>query len=376
MTLWFSASAVLPSLMVEYTLSTAHASLFTSAVQAGFVVGTLISAYFGLADRLNPRYFMMAATVVAALVNSLILLLDPTSISVILCRFITGTCMAGIYPIGMRLATTWAKGDLGLLVGLLVGALTLGSASPHLFNAIGGIDWRFTIASASLVSLSAAALMTWIEIGPGYKKAPIFKPKDALLAFTSKPLRLANFGYLGHMWELYAMWAWLGVFLSSSFALTLPIDSSEYWARIVTFGTIGMGGAAGCLIGGLVSDRFGRTTLTIIAMAVSGLCAIGIGFLYGGNIYLVSLVCMIWGISVIADSAQFSASIAELAPPERIGTLLTVQTSVGFLLTLGTIHLMPIVVDLVTWRYAFVILGGVLNHLSQITVAASCSMDR
>lgn len=153
------------------------------------------------------------------------------------------------------------------------------------------------------------------------------------------------------------MWAWLGVFLDASYRLTLPEGDAAFWARTSTFAAMGLGGALGCLLGGLAADRWGRTLLTMAAMCVSGVCALTVGLLFGANPIVLFALCLVWGISVIADSAQFSASIAELSPPERIGTMLTVQTSAGFLLTLGTIHLMPHVVDAVGWRYAFAVLA-------------------
>ena len=350
--LWFSATAIVPSLVREYALSTTMQSLFTSAVQAGFVVGTLCSAFLGLADRLDPRRFFAAATLVATLANAAILLVDPTSPAVIALRFVTGICMAGIYPVGMKLASTWAKNDMGLVVGLLVGALTLGSASPHLFNALGGLDWRTTLAAASASALTASIVILFVGLGPRMAPSPKFDPRVILTAWRVKSLRLANFGYFGHMWELYAMWAWIGLFLQASFLEQFAPADALPLARYATFATVGIG-ALGCVAAGLLADRLGRTTITMAAMAISGCCALAIGFLFGGDPFWLILLALIWGVSVVADSAQFSASIAELSERQWVGTMLTLQTSVGFTLTLITIHLMPLWVDWLGWRYAF-----------------------
>ena len=357
MTLWFSATALVPTFLKAQGGSTFQASLFTSGVQIGFVVGTLISAFLGLADRLDPRRFFMLASFGAATSNACITFLDMHSLWVPAMRFLTGLCLAGIYPIGLRMAATWADGDLGLIVGLLVASLTLGSASPHLLNAFGGLDWQATLWTSSALAVISGLLITRFKMGTRWIARSRFNPSHVLEAWRNRPLRLANLGYFGHMWELYAMWAWIGLFFSSSFALSTNSHSVDSMANFATFITMGSG-AVGCLLAGFIADRVGRTTVTIGSLAISGLCCLVVGFFYGGNPVILTIICVIWGIAIVADSAQFSAAVAELANPSLIGTMLTIQTCVGFLITLITIHVTPELAKIVGWRYTFVPLAA------------------
>lgn len=356
--LWFSMTAVVPSLRAEFGFSDSDVSILTSSVALGFVIGTFISAVLGLADRISPQRLFMLASAIAAGANLAIVLLDPASPGVVLMRVITGICMAGIYPVGMKIAATWADGDTGLLVGILVGALTLGSSAPHLlnvatFDSFKTLNWQTPLIIASILALVSALTVNAVHLGPNQGKAPPFNPRAALNAWRRKPLRLANFGYFGHMWELYAMWAWIGVFLLASFNMRYPLNApyAQFLASLIAWAVIAVG-AIGSLLAGILADKYGRTTITIASLITSGGCAIFAGALFGGPPWALILLCLVWGIAIVADSAQFSSCVIELSDRDWLGTMLTVQTCIGFLITIFTIHMLPWLVDWLSWRYA------------------------
>ena len=362
LSLWFSASAVVPSLVAEFGLSNFVQAAFTGAVQVGFVIGCLVSALLGLADRIDPRRFFAASAAIGAGANALLLVVDPGSNGALLLRVATGVCMAGVYPVGMKLASTWAKGDMGLMVGLLVGALTLGSASPHLFNAFGGVNWRITLATASVSALAAAILIGFSGLGPNRAPAPRFDPHYVLTAWRELPLRLANFGYLGHMWELYAMWSWILAFWT---AIAVARGLGDKVPPFMAFAALAVGGV-GCVIAGWMADVVGRTAITIAAMMISGACALAIGPAADGPVLLIGALTLIWGASIVADSAQFSACVTELVPIEYTGTAVTLQTALGFLLTMASIRSVPVWLAHWGWTFAFMPLavGPALGSLA------------
>jgi MFS family permease len=368
MALWFSASAAVPSLLDSGQLSTDAAAALTSAVQIGFVVGTLASAACGLADRFDSRVLFSAAALLGALFNGALLLSGFDHPAAPVLRFATGVCMAGVYPVGMKLAAGWSTGNMGLLMGALVGAVTLGSAMPHLFYAFVSIGWEMPVALASGCAIAAAAAIHLVALGPKHAKSISFHWTDLKALLRNKPILLAQGGYLGHMWELYAMWAWLGSFLMWALpASGLEIKLGHTTISLVTF-LVMAAGAIGCLLAGLLADRIGRTLTTIGALVLSGGCALLIGFSVDAGPAVVIVIAAIWGMTVVADSAQFSAAMAELAEPRLIGTVLTLQTSLGFLLTAVSIWLIGHMADAVGWRYAFIVLaiGPLLGALSMM----------
>jgi len=367
MSVWFSASAVVPQLTSEWGLSGAQQSWLTMSVQIGFVTGALLSAVLNLADRVPAQRFIAVSAVLAAGANAAIPLLGVGSGAALVLRFLTGMALAGVYPPGMKLIASWCREDRGLGIGLLVGAITLGSGMPHLLNAVGSQGmppWRTVLLTTSLLCLSAAAVAALaIRPGPYLGKAPPFDWRFAGRVFADRPARLANFGYLGHMWELYAMWAWVPLFLLASYGRA---GLSPESARLAGFGVLAAG-AAGSVLAGLLADRLGRTRVTVWSLAISGACALGAGLLFNHPLAL-TLVCLVWGFAVVADSAQFSAAITELADPRYVGTALTLQTSLGFLLTLFTIRMIPPLVDRIGWERAFVVLalGPVFGIVSML----------
>ena len=374
LSLWFSAAAVLPALSREWHLGDGGRAGLTIAVQAGFILGTLGSALGNLPDVLSPRILMLWSAVAGAALNGALALWVESLTPALVLRFATGLCMAGAYPPAMKIVATWFQSGRGLAIGILVGALTVGSAAPHLIRGLTDLPWRGTLLTASGLSLLAAGLV-WLRVteGPNRFPAARFDLRMAGTVFRERGPRLACLGYFGHMWELYAMWAWLGLFLAASLEARGGGSYLGLGAPAATFVAMGMGGALGAYAGGALADRWGRTTLTMAAMVLSGLCAATIGLSFGGPPALTLLLAVFWGITVIADSAQFSTAVTELSPPAYVGTALTAQTCVGFALTMISIWLIPPLVRLVGWGWAFAALapGPALGVLAMARLRAA-----
>ena len=357
MSLWFAGSAVAPQLQERWTLTVAETGWLTTAVQLGFVAGTAFVAILNLADIVaSKRLFSVAATL-GAVSNAALLAVDgfPGALA---SRFLCGFCLAGVYPPAMKMISTWFKARRGLAVGTIVGALTVGKATPYLVDAIPGATVE-TIILAGSVAAIAAALLVWI----GYRDGPFpFPPRPFTWSLVrtvtgQRQWRLATGGYLGHMFELYSYWAWIPAFLAASAAAGARAGGADSpMVSLLAFSTIAIGGA-GCVWGGFVADRVGRERLVMVAMAVSGGCALLIGFAFGASWWVLAPIALAWGFFVIADSAQFSVLVTESVPPHAVGTALMVQTSLGFLLTTVTIQLVPPVVDAVGWQWAFPLLA-------------------
>ena len=367
LSLWFSATAVLPSLHTPWMSGAARAWI-SMAVTLGFVAGTVTSACLTLADYVGARRLFVVSAVGGALVNAALLLTIDSLPLVLAVRVLTGVAMAGTYPPGMKLAASWFATNRGLAVGSLVGALTVGSALPHLINYLGGLAWRPVIVTTSIAALGAALVMaTRVQDGPHVVARASFNPKSVGHLLRSRGVVLANLGYFGHMWELYAMWAWIGFYLLAAFSAA-GLPSAPRWGALATAAVIATG-AAGSLLAGVVADRIGRTTTTMLAMIGSGSCALLVGFAFGRPGLLV-VVALVWGLTIVADSAQFSAAVTELAPPDYVGTALSLQTSVGFLLTLVSTWFVPQMADVWGWRWAFAFLapGPLLGTLAMWTL--------
>ena len=358
---WFSASAVAPLITPALSLSGLDLPLLTIAVQLGFVAGALLLAVSGAADVLPARALFLAGALAAAAANLGFAYAAVDFGSALGFRFVTGFALAGVYPVGMKIIAGWFRRERGLAIGILVGALTVGASLPYLFRAIGalsGLDWRAIVASASGAGVLGGVLVGGsVDRGPFDVPAPRFSLTVARRAFAEPSVRLANLGYLGHMWELYAMWTWIPLFFAASFTAAGLADPAA--ASLAAFVVVAAGGI-GCAVAGLAADRVGRTALTMGAMAVSGSCAVAIGFLFGAPPWITLIAGLAWGVSVVADSAQFSAAITELGPPGTAGSALALQTATGFLLTGVTIMIVGVLsaTDALGWRLVFALLAA------------------
>ena len=376
MSLWFASAAILPDMVRESGIDAVRQAMLSSGVQLGFVAGALAVAASGLADRFDPRRVFATCGVLAALCNAALLVAPIGGTIAILLRVLTGLLLAGVYPVGMKIAVGWGTKDRGLLVGLLVGALTVGSALPHLAAYLGGADWRSVIVATSVLALVGGLLVLLCGLGPHHARAPRFSTRAIALAWTNRRIRLTYLGYFGHMWELYAMWAWVGASAAASYGALLGEAEATRLAKLTAFLAIALGGLT-CAPAGWVADRIGKAQVTIIAMALSGSAAIATALTFGGPIWLTFILIIIWGIFVIPDSAQFSALVADASPPDLAGSAMTLQTALGFALTAVTVQVTPLLANACGWPavLAGLALGPIVGIAAMMRLLKSMKRD-
>ncbi|WP_263367093.1 MFS transporter [Edaphobacter bradus] len=356
MTTWFSATAITPELIQLWRLSPAQVSWLTNAVQLGFVTGALLSSFVSLPDLVPLRKLMAVSALVAASAN-LCLLWVPSTSWLLAARFVTGVALAGIYPPALKLTSTWFVRGRGTALGLVIAALTLGSSLPHLVRSLTDrVDWQAVVITASACTLAGAALIVLFAAeGPFPFSKAVFNPRYMGVVLRNRPLALANLGYFGHMWELYAMWGWFLAFTRAA-GPHLGLTGAKA-ASLVTFIVVASG-VVGAVLGGLLADRTSRTFAAGLMMTLSGLCAVVIGLVFDGPLWLFLLVAVLWGITVIGDSAQFSAMATELSDPSYVGTALALQLGLGFTLTLVSIRFTSILAAHIGWRWSFLPLAA------------------
>ncbi|MER6977274.1 MFS transporter [Streptomyces carpinensis] len=376
MSVWFSASFVVPQLKQVWGLTSGESSLMTIAVQLGFVTGALALAATGLADAYPGRRLMCVGALGAAAVN-LVLLWAPGFAAAVLIRALTGACLAAVYPPALKEVSSWFQRGRGTALGIMIGALTLGSATPQLIKASGGLGWHIVIAATSaLTALGGLTTLLIRSSGPFPFPKSGFDIRSAWRACRSRRVVLANIGYAGHMWELYAMWAWIGTFLASLDGFAGHPDGPRL-AALAAFVCIGVG-AVGCLVGGRISDRVGRAQSALISLTCSGGAAFTLAFIRTLPLPIVLVVSAFWGFWVIADSAQFSAMVTENADQRYVGSAVSLQLGIGYVTTAVTIYLVPVLADGSSWTSALLVLvlgpvvgiGALLTYLRPAATAA------
>jgi len=356
MTMWFSATAANTAIVAEFQLTSAETAWLTMAVQGGFVIGTLISALLNLPDIINPRRLFSIGCLRGALANAALAVANGP-VMLIALRVATGAALAWVYPPGMKIAAGWFERRRGAALGVLIGALTIGSAFPHLLaSATASVSWRVLMLTASALAITGGGLVViMVGDGPYVASTAPFDPGAVARVFSDRNTRLATIGYLGHMWELYAVWTWIAAYAAASLGVANMATPTSPAGSAVAFVTIASG-AIGSAAAGLVADRIGKARLAAWAMMLSGTCCAMAGVMFHAPTAALFIFAVAWGVAVVADSAQLSALVAQYSPRDHVGTALTVQTCAGFLLTMASIRLLPVVAQAIGWQWVFLCL--------------------
>jgi MFS family permease len=353
---WFSGTAAAADLRIAWQLDDAHVAWLTGSVQLGFVAGTFLFAALNLSDVFRPRHVYVVAALAAASSNLAFALAATGLPSALALRFATGVCLAGVYPVAMKIVASWFRSGLGWRLGLMVGALGIGTATPYLVRAVGpGLPWRAVVVAGSLLGLLGAGLMALVgRDGPHAPARARFEPRVAPRLFRIPGYRWTALGYFGHMGELYCVWGLTPIFLREVGAFggtggTAQAATSILW---LAFATVAIG-ALGCAAGGWISRTIGERRVALVSLCASGLCCLA--SVAGPHLPSWALVglFLVWGVTVVADSPQFSALAVRYAPREYVGTALTLQNGIGFLITVGSLQLVPWLASRWGWRFAF-----------------------
>jgi MFS family permease len=346
---WFTGTAAVPALRAAWGLGEGAGAWLTTGVQLGFIAGTFLYAVFNVADVFSARLVFLASALAAAAFNLAFAFLADGPRAAVALRFLNGVCLAGVYPVGMKIVASWFRSGLGWRLGVLVGALVLGTASPYLVQALGaGTNWRPLAASASLLAAAGGLLVALgAGDGPYLRQRARFDVRAAARVFRAPAFRWTAFGYFGHMWELYALWSLCLYFLRPRFA--------EH-ASAVAFLLVAMG-AVGCAAGGWASRSLGERRVALWSLLLSASACLLSGFAQAWPTPLLLAFVATWGFFVVADSPQFSALAARHCPPEYTATALTIQNGIGFAVTVVSIQALPWVAAAVGWRWAFVTLA-------------------
>lgn len=363
LSVWFSSSAVVPNLVRDWGISISDAAWLSMATQFGFAVGAIAASLIGLFDRFRPNRVLATSALCAAILTSGFAWVVSSLHMAVVIRFLLGICFAGIYPPGLKLTASWSLQSRSRSFGILGGCLTIGSSLPYLLKSLHDLQWQ-TLVGSTAVACALAGLLSlmFIKSGPFQDPPAPIDGRYAWHMFQEQGPRAACFGYFGHMFELYAVWTWLPIFMMHS----LNETSITPMLGMSVFLCMGLGGFVGCLLGGVLADRFGQERVAIFALSISGACCVLSPFFFSTSVPALLAFSLIWGAAVIADSGLFSALLSSTADKRAVGTALSFQTAVGFLITISTIQLTPVLAEAFGWRYAFpyLVIGPIFGVLA------------